>query len=132
MNTPGIEFGRKTSAAYAALCKPLCQKLHLPQTAFDILMFLANNPGYQTASDVVEVRKLKANLVSVNVDRLVQEGYLVREADPGDRRRTLLRCTEKPAPSLSRAGPCRRNLAHVCWNTPMKHSERRSSRRWTL
>ena len=22
MNTPGIEFGRKTSAAYAALCKP--------------------------------------------------------------------------------------------------------------
>ena len=54
MNTPGIEFGRKTSAAYAALCKPLCQKLHLPQTAFDILMFLANNPGYQTASDVVE------------------------------------------------------------------------------
>lgn len=131
MNTPGIEFGRKTSAAYAALCKPLCQKLHLPQTAFDILMFLANNPGYQTASDVVEVRKLKANLVSVNVDRLVQEGYLVREADPGDRRRTLLRCTEKPAPSLSRAGPCRRNLVRVCWNTPMKHSERRSSRRWT-
>ena len=79
MNTPGIEFGRKTSAAYAALCKPLCQKLHLPQTAFDILMFLANNPGYQTASDVVEVRKLKANLVSVNVDRLVQEGYLIRD-----------------------------------------------------
>ena len=35
MNTPGIEFGRKTSAAYAALCKPLCQKLHLPQTALD-------------------------------------------------------------------------------------------------
>ena len=29
MNTPGIEFGRKTAAAYAALCKPLCQKLHL-------------------------------------------------------------------------------------------------------
>ena len=62
MNTPGIEFGRKTSAAYAALCKPLCQKLHLPQTAFDILMFLANNPG--------------------------------------DRRRTLLRCTEKACPII--------------------------------
>ena len=102
MNTPGIEFGRKTSAAYAALCKPLCQKLHLPQTAFDILMFLANNPGYQTASDVVEVRKLKANLVSVNIDRLVQEGYLVREADPGDRRRCRLVCTDKAAPIIAR------------------------------
>ena len=102
MNTPGIEFGRKTAAAYAALCKPLCQKLHLTQTTFDILMFLANNPGYQTASDVVEMRKLKANLVSVNVDRLVQEGYLVREADPADRRRTLLRCTEKAQPIIVR------------------------------
>lgn len=96
--TPGIEFAHKTALAYSACCKPLCQQLHLPQTAFDILMFLANNPSYQTASDVVEVRKLKANLVSVNVDRLVQEGYLVREADPDDRRRTLLRCTEKARP----------------------------------
>ena len=102
MNTPGIEFGRKTAAAYAALCKPLCQKLHLTQPAFDILMFLANNPGYQNASDVVEMRKLKANLVSVNVDRLVQEGYLVREADPAARRRTLLRCTEKAQPIIVR------------------------------
>ena len=69
MNTPGIEFGRKTSAAYAALCKPLCQKLHLPQTAFDILMFLANNPGYQTASDVVEMRKLKAGAGGLSCPR---------------------------------------------------------------
>ena len=128
MNTPGIEFGRKTSAAYAALCKPLCQKLHLPQTAFDILMFLANNPGYQTASDVVEVRKLKANLVSVNVDRLVQEGARLT---PATAAAPCCAAPKKPAPSLSRAGPCRRNLVRVCWNTPMKHSERRSSRRWT-
>ena len=43
----------------------------------------------------MEVRKLKANLVSVNVDRLVQEGYLRREAVAGDRRKTLLIGTEK-------------------------------------
>ena len=33
---------------------------------------------------------------------LVQEGYLVREADPADRRRTLLRCTEKAQPIIVR------------------------------
>ena len=126
MNTPGIEFGRKTAAAYAALCKPLCQKLHLTQTAFDILMFLANNPGYQTASDVVEMRKLKANLVSVNVDRLVQEGYLVREADPADRRRTLLR------PSLCGAALCRRSSARSFSRIPPRPSGKPSARRWTL
>ena len=67
MNT-GIEFTMKLSAAYSAVCRPLCHELNLPQTAFDILMFLANNPEYTTARDIVEVRKIKANLVSINVD----------------------------------------------------------------
>ena len=92
---PNMEFAIKTAQAYNAVCKPLCQELKLPQTAFDILMFLANNLDRRTASDIVEVRKLKANLVSVNVDRLVQEGYLRREAVAGDRRKTLLIGTEK-------------------------------------
>ena len=94
---PSVEFANKTGLAYSRMCKPLCQQLHLPQTAFDILMFLANNPGYHTARDIVEVRRIKANLVSVNVDRLVQEGYLRREAVESDRRKTCLVCTEKAA-----------------------------------
>ena len=77
---PTIEISFKTAQAYNAMCKPLCQELKLPQTAFDILMFLANNPDCTTARDIVEIRKIKANLVSVNVDRLVQEGYLERRA----------------------------------------------------
>ena len=89
MNT-GIEFTMKLSAAYSAVCRPLCHELNLPQTAFDILMFLANNPEY-----IVEVRKIKANLVSINVDKLVGEGYLRREADTDDRRKTHLLCTDK-------------------------------------
>ena len=86
--------------AYTAVCKPLCQTLKLPQTAFDILLFLANNPAYQTAADIVEVRKIKANLVSVNVDKLVRDGYLTRESMPGDRRKTRLLCTEKAQPVI--------------------------------
>ena len=92
---PSLEFSQKFMVGYNAACKPLCQELKLPQTALDILLFLVNNPEYKTASDIVEVRKLKANLVSVNVDRLVQEGYLRREAVAGDRRKTLLMGTEK-------------------------------------
>ena len=72
---PNIEFSIKTAQAYNAVCKPLCQELGLSQTALDILLFLANNPDYKTARDIVEVRHIKANLVSMNVDKLVQEGY---------------------------------------------------------
>lgn len=97
-----MDFALKMSLAYNTKCKPLCHELRLPQTAFDILMFLANNPHYKTASDIVEIRKIKANLVSVNVDKLVQEGYLERNAVPGDRRKTNLICTDKAQPVIKR------------------------------
>ncbi len=99
---PSMEFANKTALAYSAVCKPLCQELGLPQTAFDILLFLANNPTYKTASDIVEVRHIKANLVSVNVDKLVHEGLLTRCPVPNDRRKTELLCTEKARPVIER------------------------------
>ena len=95
-----IEFAHKMSLAYSATCKTLCRELKLPQTAFDILMFLANNPDYKTASDIVEVRKIKANLVSVNVEKLVRDGYLERKAVEGDRRKVELICTKKAEPVI--------------------------------
>ena len=90
-----FEFAEKISRTYSDECRPLCHALKLPQTAFDILMFLANNPEYKTARDIVEIRKIKANLVSVNVDKLVNEGYLERKSVEGDRRKVHLICTEK-------------------------------------
>ncbi len=99
---PSLEFSHKLVTAYAAMCKPLCRELRLPQTAFDILMFLANNPEYRTAGEIVEYRKIKANLVSVNVDKLVKDGYLRREAVEGDRRKTQLLCTEKSKPIIKK------------------------------
>ena len=86
MNT-GIEFAEKLSKAYSETCKPLCHELNIPQTAFDILLFLANNPEYKTARDIVEIRKIKA--------KLVNEGYLERKSVEGDRRKVNLICTEK-------------------------------------
>ena len=97
-----IAISRKIALAYSAVCTPLCRQLELPQTAFDILMFLGNNPDYKTASEIVEIRHIKANLVSVNVDRLVREGYLTRRGVEGDRRKTELLCTEKAQPIIAR------------------------------
>ena len=99
---PYLELAHKTDLAYNAMCRSLCRELKLPQTAFDILLFLANNPEHDTASDIVELRKIKANLVSVNVNRLVEEGYLRRESVPGDRRKTRLLCSDKAQPIIDR------------------------------
>lgn len=105
-----IAISRKIALAYSAVCKPLCRQLELPQTAFDILMFLGNNPDYKTASEIVEIRHIKANLVSVNVDRLVREGYLTRRGVEGDRRKTELLCTEKAQPIIARGAAAAKRL----------------------
>ena len=93
---------KKFLQAYTTVCKPLCKELGLSQSAFDILMFLGNNPAYKTASEIVEIRHIKANLVSMNVDKLVQEGYLERYAVASDRRKTKLLCTGKADPIIRR------------------------------
>ena len=97
-----IEIPRKISLAYGAACKGLCRELDLPQTAFDILMFLGNNPAYKTASEIVERLHIKSNLISVHVDRLLHELYLIRRPSPTDRRKTELFCTEKALPVIRR------------------------------
>ena len=122
---PSMEFANKTALAYSAVCKPLCQELKLPQTAFDILMFLANNPDCKTARDIVEIRKIKANLVSVNVDKLVQEGYLERRTVQDDRRKQELHCTERAQPVIVRGRALQnaffeRLLAHT--DAPMREA----------
>ena len=105
-----IAISRKIALAYSAVCKPLCRQLELPQTAFDILMFLANNPDRRTASDIVEFRHIKANLVSMNVDRLVKEGYLERRAAA----RPSCSAPKRPARSSSGAARCRMRSLRGC------------------
>ena len=105
-----IEIARTISLAYNVVCKPICKELDLLQTAFDILMFLGNNPKYKTAGEIVEIRHIKANLVSVNVDKLVRDGYLERKTVEGDRRKTELICTEKAVAVISRGREIQREF----------------------
>ena len=87
------EFLLSFENEYCKYRKRIMNRYSLTAAETDILMFLANNPEYTTARDIVEVRKIKANLVSVNVDRLVCDGYIIRKETKGDRRKTQLICT---------------------------------------
>ena len=95
--------------AYHAAISPLCAETGLPPAAVDILLFLANNEGYDTARDICRCRGMKPGIVSFHVEKLVTEGYLERQSVPGDRRKTRLVCTEKAAPVLER-GRARQEL----------------------
>lgn len=90
-------YSRRFADAYAAALRPLAVRLGMPQSAVDILLFLANNPGQDTARDICACRHLKPGVVSLQVENLVQEGYLERQSVPGDRRKCRLVCTQKAA-----------------------------------
>ena len=81
--------------AYHAALSPLCAETGLPPAAAYILLFLANNPGCETAGAICRMRGLKPAIVSFHIDRLVSEGFLLRQSVPGDRRKTALVLTEK-------------------------------------
>ena len=102
---PAVRFytyAKRFEEAYAAVMRPLTVELGMAQPAVDILLFLANNPGMDTARDICTYRHLKPAIVSFHVDNLVREGYLERRAVAGDRRKTELLCTEKTRPVIER------------------------------
>ncbi len=90
-----IAFLNKYGRAYVTYCKSICREYDINQTEFDILMFFGNNPEYDCAKDIVDVRKIKANLVSINVDKLVNDGYLERKLMLNDRRKYRLGLTKQ-------------------------------------
>lgn len=90
-----MAMGRKITAIYAGLSKPICKKYGINQSCFDVLMFCANNPDYNTARDICSVRGIKSGIASVAVENLIQAGLMVRIPDLSDRRIHRLVPTDK-------------------------------------
>ena len=99
------------SDAYHAALSPLCAETGLPPAAADILLFLANNPGCETAGAICRMRGLKPAIVSFHIDRLVGEGFLQRQPVPGDRRKTALVLTAQAQPIVAEGRELQRAFA---------------------
>ena len=97
--------------AYHAAISPLCAKTGLPPAAADILLFLANNPGCETAGAICRMRGLKPAIVSFHIDRLVGEGFLQRQPVPSDRRKTALVLTAQAQPIVAEGRELQRAFA---------------------
>ena len=93
---------RQLLEGYAAAMQPLCRREGLAPNGVDILLFLANNPEHNTAKDICRLRGHKSGIVSVHVERLVNDGLLERQEMPGDRRQTRLICTEQAQALIER------------------------------
>ena len=66
----------------------------LSQIEIAIIGFLYNNPGKDTAAEIVELRRLPKGNVSQGVELLVKKGLVKRNADTTDRRKVHLSLEE--------------------------------------
>ena len=71
---------------YAAMLEPLCRRHDLTRNELDILLFLANNPEYDRAADIVAIRRIAKSHVSLSVSSLEKRHLLLREFLESDRR----------------------------------------------
>ena len=76
----------------------ICQRYNMTRAELDILLFLANNPCYDTAAEIVEIRYLAKSQVSSSVKTLEQRGMLFREYAHGNRKTAHLKLCEKAMP----------------------------------
>lgn len=66
----------------------------------DILLFLQNNPGYDAAKDIVNIRGIAKSYVSKSIDILAKKKFLTTSLDPKDRRVTHLQLTKEAEAAL--------------------------------
>lgn len=86
---------------YAKCVEKVCEKHQITRMELDILLFLANNPLFDTASDIVEVRCLSKSQVSVSIQLLEKKGYLRKEYREGNRKTAHLQICDRALPIVT-------------------------------
>ena len=72
--------------AYGQAMEPVCLRHGITRMELDVLLFLAVNPALDTATDIVEKRRLTKSHVSLAVNALVHKGYLSRTFQENNRK----------------------------------------------
>ncbi len=78
---------RKIIKLHEGMLKELGEACDISLLEATIISFLHNNPGKDTAGDIVELRMLQKSNVSQAVELLYKKGFLIRQQDSEDRRR---------------------------------------------
>lgn len=79
---------------YEQCINAACAQHGLIKTEMDILLFLHNNPGFDTATDIVRLRHLSKSHVSKSIQSLKERGWLATFYQDNNRRTIHLKLSE--------------------------------------
>ena len=95
---------RRIGKLHDAMLKEISGQYQLTLIEAQIIRFLSNNPGKDTAGDIVELRMLSKGNVSQAVESLIQKSLLKRVADSSDRRKIHLFLLPDAEPIVAQMG----------------------------
>jgi len=98
---------------YTATVSPVCEKYGLTYMEFTVLMFLANNPQFDTASDIVRYRHLTKSHVSISIRSLQEKGLLKGEYHKPNRRTIHLTVLESAEPIVNDGRSAQKNYGNI-------------------
>lgn len=78
----------------------------LTQVEIDIMLFLHNNPQYNTARDICTMRGIAKSNVSTSVDALERRGFLFSQTDPDNRKLRRLRLSDSTETMVEELAAC--------------------------
>ena len=95
-----LSFADRMKKLYVKTCREVCEKYGFTQIEFDIIGFLGDKNGSDTAIEIAKSRLIKKANISTSVERLTKKGYVKRRTDSKDRRLIHLELTEKATEAL--------------------------------
>lgn len=113
MNHPLLTGRLAIKRLYDQQMAPLMARHVLTRMELDVLLFLANNPGFDTASEIVQLRMMTKSHVSKAVDHLTARGLLLPVRDERNRRRIHLHLTDAAQPICQEAQSAQRQAGNV-------------------
>ena len=101
----------------------VASKYNMNKVEVDILLFLNNNPQYDTAKDIVEVRGIAKSYVSKSIDKLVEKKLLSLNVDKKDRRIIHLKVESSANTVIKEALEAQKKYVDTIYNGISKEEE---------
>jgi DNA-binding MarR family transcriptional regulator len=107
--------GQQFKKIYDRKCNLLSKKYGLSKIEIEILLFLENNPSYDKAKDIVELRFYAKSHVSKAIDTLIHKGYVLAKPDEHDRRSVHIKINADAEQVIKAAKEMRNNLIEILY-----------------
>ncbi|WJH36140.1 MarR family transcriptional regulator [Paenibacillus sp. CC-CFT747] len=110
---------RQNSARAVMFHQLISEQLGLNATDHKCLDFL-NRTGPVTAGQLAQLTGLTTGAVTSVIDRLEKAGYVVRDKDPNDRRRVVVKTVSDSTAGISPCSPPFWSQRYGCWRLTRK------------